>query len=200
MKTSLYDTMLTTITKKKDMIMKIVTKTGDKGQTSLINGERVPKDCKRIELCGCLDELGASIGLCLSLKLPDPFAQELEDIQRDLFRAAADSASPNGQPPFYLQENHLKQLEDRLKIHLHNIPEQRHFILCGGSQAGASLHLARTICRRTERACVALHREIEERGLLYNLTIQVYLNRLSDYLFAVARLVNKLQNCPEKKV
>ncbi|MGM9997813.1 MAG: cob(I)yrinic acid a,c-diamide adenosyltransferase [Candidatus Bruticola sp.] len=180
--------------------MKIVTKTGDTGQTSLISGERVLKNCKHIELCGSLDELGATLGLCLSLGLPLPFAQELEDIQRDLFLAAADSASSRPKQPFHLQKSCLQKLEDRLEIHLNHLPDQKYFILCGGSQAGASLHLARTVCRRAERACVALCQEAESCNLPYNSTVLVYLNRLSDYLFAVARLVNAAQNCPEKKV
>ena len=182
--------------------MKIVTKTGDQGLTSLIGGERRPKSDLRVEAYGVLDELSSHLGFCLSLGLPQPFDKELEEIQRSLFAAAADLADPRPESRAYLQETALKELESRLEPHLSKLPAQRGFILPGGSQAGAALHVARTVCRRAERLCQALsqHSRSCERPERFNGGVLTYLNRLSDYLFAAARIVNSLNHTPEKEV
>ena len=124
--------------------MKIVTKTGDEGMTSLLGGERVFKDDPHLAACGSVDELSAVLGVCLSFRLPSPWSEELEEVQRTLFLLAADLASPKTTSDFYLHAKHLKQLEDKLQPHLQALPKQDGFILNGGSQCGAFLHLART--------------------------------------------------------
>ncbi len=180
--------------------MKIVTKTGDQGETSLIGGIRVTKDDQHLAACGTIDELSAILGVCLSLQPPSPWREELEEVQRTLFLLAADLASPQASINFNLTAAHLKQLEDKLYSHLQALPQQNYFILNGGSPCGSSLHWARTVCRRAERECVTLKREVESRRHPFNPLIIVYINRLSDYLFTAARSVNILQRCEEKKV
>lgn len=180
--------------------MKIVTKTGDTGETSLIGGQRVFKDDPHLAACGSIDELSAALGVCLSLAPPSPWREELEEIQRTLFLLAADLASPELSTNFYLTTNHVKQLEEKLQPHLQTLPEQNCFILNGGGQCGSFLHLARTICRRAERECVTLKRLKSSEQHPFNDSLIVYINRLSDYLFAAARLINRLQGCEEKKV
>ncbi|MBQ7503657.1 cob(I)yrinic acid a,c-diamide adenosyltransferase [bacterium] len=182
--------------------MNIVTKTGDQGLTSLIGGERRPKSDLRVEAYGALDELSSHLGFCLSLGLPQPFDKELEDIQRSLFAAAADLADPRPEGREYLQDAALKNLEDRLEPHLNRLPPQRGFILPGGSQAGAALHVARTVCRRAERVCQALSLRCQSctPAERFSGKVLIYLNRLSDYLFAAARIVNSLAQTPEKEV
>lgn len=180
--------------------MKIVTKTGDKGETSLIGGQRVFKDDPHLEACGSIDELSAILGVCLSLDIPSPWREELEEIQRTLFLLAADLASPELSTNFHLNANHIKQLEDKLQPHLQALPEQNCFILNGGSQCGSFLHWARTVCRRAERKCVTLKRLTNSERSPFNDSLIIYINRLSDYLFAAARLINRQQGCEEKKV
>lgn len=180
--------------------MQIVTKTGDEGTTSLIGGKRVFKDDLHVVSCGSIDELSAILGVCLSFCPPSPWSEELEEVQRTLFLLAADLASSQPSTDFYLHSKHLKQLEDNLQPHLQALPEQNGFVLSGGSQCGAFLHLARTVCRRAERECVALKRQVESEQGYFNPLITMYINRLSDYLFVAARLINHLQGKEEKKV
>ena len=194
--------------------MKLVTKTGDQGFTSLVGGERTAKYNERVEAYGTVDELSAVLGCCFALGLPEPWGKELENIQRDLFLAAADLASekPGKDGETYLKEENFERLEKQLEPHLLALPAQHCFILNGGSPVGAHLHLARTVCRRAERRVAVLGAE-EQRAesgagcpgevcpaaTVYPIVLK-YLNRLSDYLFAAARLVNRLNGCPEKEV
>lgn len=180
--------------------MKLVTKRGDTGKTSLIGGQSVFKDDLHLAACGSIDELSAVLGICLSFSLPSPWPEELEEVQRNLFLVAADLASPEPGPDFYLTANHLELLEERLHPHLQALPEPHSFILNGGGPSGAFLHWARTVCRRAERECVKLKRWAESEERPFNPSIIPYMNRLSDYLFAAARLVNLHQGYNEKKV
>ena len=180
--------------------MRIVTKSGDQGQTSLIGGQRVYKNDQHLIACGTIDELSAILGVCLSFQMPKPWSEELEEVQRTLFLVAADLASPQSPQKFYLAQPHIDNLELKLQGYLRELPEQNGFVLNGGSQCGALLHWARTVCRRAERECVALKQETEAKQEVFNNRIIVYINRLSDYLFVTARLVNKMQGCEEKKV
>ena len=173
--------------------MKIYTKTGDDGTTGLFGGERVSKDHIRIDAYGSVDELNSIIGLVRSLNADaSPFDELLGTIQEALFVVGADLATPtrkdraNISIPRVTQED-LECLEsaiDRLET---TLPPLKHFILPGGSPAGAALHMARTVARRAERQTVTLVREEPETGE----TVIQYLNRLSDLLFVLARAVNQ---------
>lgn len=180
--------------------MKIVTKTGDQGQTSLIGGPRVYKNDQHLVACGSIDELSAILGVCLSFQVPEPWSDNLEEVQRTLFLVAADLASLQPRQEFYLTQNPIDNLEFKLQEYLKDLPEQNCFILNGGCRCGALLHWARTVCRRAERECIKLKQETEAQQQIFNNRIIVYMNRLSDYLFVAARLINRLQGCEEKKV
>lgn len=172
--------------------MKIYTKTGDDGTTGLFGGERVSKEHVRIEAYGCVDELNSLIGFARALGgLSGEHDSLLGTIQEQLFVLGADLATPQKKdranisiPNVTLADVEcLETSIDRLE---ETLPPLRHFILPGGSSAGAALHTARTVARRAERRTVAL--AIEEPDL--DRTSVRYLNRLSDLLFVLARAVN----------
>ncbi len=182
--------------------MKIYTRTGDKGKTSLFTGERVPKNHPHIEAIGNLDECNSALGLAIA-HLPTEAIfkqtkQRLEDIQHALFDVGAAVATPRN------SANKTKKENTRFGVHATELLEQwidemeaelaplTAFILPGGHCAGASVHLARSICRRAERYITPLVVE----GLVSN-EVFVYMNRLSDYLFVVARYINYLTGQPE---
>lgn len=168
--------------------MKIYTKTGDKGETSLIGGTRVPKYHLRIESYGTVDELNSYIGLIMCQEINSHYQAILKEIQDRLFTIgsslAADPEKSKMKIPdllatdITLLENEMDQMNEQL-------PELRHFILPGGNTIVSYCHLARCVCRRAERLTVHL---AEESYVDSNITI--YLNRLSDYLFVLARKLN----------
>jgi cob(I)alamin adenosyltransferase len=168
--------------------MKIYTKTGDTGDTSLFGGQRVPKDAMRIEACGTVDELNSIIGVARCQGSNEEIDALLDRIQHDLFALGADLATPRSLEKesirrFDAGETHtLERAIDRLTPGLKPI---RNFILPGGSPQAAHLHLARTVCRRAERAVVRLsrHEDIGKGAV-------AYLNRLGDLLFVLARYAN----------
>ncbi|MHB1627043.1 MAG: cob(I)yrinic acid a,c-diamide adenosyltransferase [Bacilli bacterium] len=171
--------------------MKIYTKTGDEGQTSLIHGRRVGKDDHRVETYGTLDEANSVLGIvAASLRshgaVMDDIGKIIARVQRDLFDLGRDLATPaDGQSAGFVTPAHVEQLErviDRLDA---ETPPLRQFILPGGDLAACHLHHARTVVRRAERLCVGLL-----RGQTANAEIRRYLNRLSDLLFVCARVVN----------
>lgn len=173
-------------------INRVVTRTGDGGQTALIGGERVSKGSLRVDSYGEVDELNSCLGLAVAW-LQDPAAAELlHTIQHRLFTVGADLAAPNGVPVPRVQASHVEELEQAMEPLMDELPPLEEFILPGGGPAGAALHLARTVARRAERSCVALasHEPVNEHAI-------IYLNRLSDFLFVLARVVNKRQNQPE---
>ncbi|CAF23465.1 cob(I)yrinic acid a,c-diamide adenosyltransferase [Candidatus Protochlamydia amoebophila] len=182
--------------------MKIYTRTGDKGTTSLFTGKRVSKNDVFIETLGTVDEGNSSIGMAISLLPKEPFYQQikeqLEVIQHALFDVGAALATPR-------TSQHAKKLEktrfDQEEIRLvekwidqmeTELPPLKNFILPGGHSAGAALHLSRSIIRRAERLVVPLY---EQADVVED--ILIYLNRLSDYLFVVSRFVNFHLNVPE---
>ena len=188
--------------------MKIYTRTGDAGETSYFDGTRVRKDDPRIETYGDVDELNACLGLARatlkSAGVPVDVIDVIDDIdvrdalvriQRDLFALGAQLADPADKIAARVTKamlgeadvDRLEQLIDRLETELS--PLQR-FILAGGTEAGAALHLARTVCRRAERRMVALLPAIDPLLLRY-------INRLSDLLFVMARAVNHRAGVPE---
>lgn len=168
--------------------MKIYTKGGDKGETSLLGGKRVPKYDSRIEAYGSIDELNSQIG-CLRTQLSDQHSAILTTIQSDLFTigsllAATKEARQKMNLPS-LDPSHITMLEKRIDEHVDALPELRSFILPGRTYADGIAHVARCVCRRAERRVVEL--SDQEENELLNSMIQ-YLNRLSDYLFVLARV------------
>ncbi len=175
--------------------MKIYTKTGDKGKTSLFGGTRVEKDTKRIEAYGAVDELNSQIGVARSLNPPGEIDRILDGIQHDLFVLGSDLATPGPKQRKQIdliEARHVEDLERTIDHLEERLEPLERFILPGGSQVGAQLHLARTVCRRTERVVVSLLRKGD-----IGTTPFVYLNRLSDLLFVMARYVNKLAGVGE---
>ncbi|HXM38910.1 MAG TPA: cob(I)yrinic acid a,c-diamide adenosyltransferase [Gemmatimonadales bacterium] len=167
--------------------MKIYTKTGDEGETGLFGGGRVPKDDPRVRAYGDVDELNAAIGLAASLEPPDFESNVLQSIQRDLFTIGAELATPDPakQRRPAIGASNVAALEDVIDTHEAKLEPLKNFILPGGTPKAAAFHLARTVCRRAERAVVGLSRDQK-----INATIIHYLNRLSDLLFVLARSVN----------
>ncbi len=179
--------------------MKIYTKTGDKGETSLYGGQRVSKVSPRIEAMGHIDELNAELGLIVSkmtMKELSEVNKLLVDIQSNLFVCGAEIATPDEAHPNLkkskISEESVRHLEKEIDFYSEQLEPLKNFILPGGSEAGALLHIARTICRRAERSVVfAMQTEDINRNC------QIYLNRLSDLLFTLARIVNKQNGIQE---
>jgi cob(I)alamin adenosyltransferase len=169
--------------------VKIYTKTGDGGETSLFDKSRVSKADARVDAYGEIDELNACLGAARAARLDADLTGVLEQIQRELFAVGARLADPSSKIASRVEkvsvtDAEVTQLElmiDRLEEQL---PPLRHFILPGGSNAGALLHLARTVCRRAERRVVSLGAGAVDPVII------VYLNRLSDLLFVMARVAN----------
>lgn len=168
--------------------MKIYTRSGDAGSTGLFGGPRVRKDDARIEAYGTVDELNAAIGLARAAEISEVIDRQLDCIQHELFSIGAELASPNPETHDLriISDSHIERLESLIDEHDAGLPELKNFILPSGSQAAASLHLARAICRRAERRVVSL---ASAGGISEALII--YLNRLSDYLFVLSRTVNQ---------
>ncbi|MFY9557455.1 MAG: cob(I)yrinic acid a,c-diamide adenosyltransferase [Blastocatellia bacterium] len=174
-------------------INRVYTKTGDQGETSLVGGARVSKASLRVEAYGEVDELNCVIGQARAQTCGKEIDEVLGLIQNDLFTLGADLASPSEIEVPRIGASfvtNLEQLADRFLAELEPLKE---FILPGGSEAGSALHLARTVARRAERRAVALS-AIEH----VNPETIVYLNRLSDLLFILARVVNRRAGIPEK--
>ena len=179
------------MTRKRDepvRLTKIYTRGGDRGETSLGDGSRVSKLDPRIAAYGAVDELNSQLGVVRALaELPDELREPLERIQNDLFDVGADLSVPVGGDDERLrvsqgQVDRLEGLCDRFN---ETLPELKSFVLPGGSEAAARLHVARTVCRRAELLALATAAELEIDPL-----VPVYLNRLSDLLFILARSAN----------
>jgi cob(I)alamin adenosyltransferase len=180
-------------------VVKIYTKTGDRGETGLFDGSRVSKHSPRVEAYGEVDELNAMLGMALAYIRGDEELQAcLLEIQRDLFILGAHLADPGARveakrgEKAHLSAEKVAQLERWIDQCEAQMPPLRQFILPGGSKGGATLHLARTVCRRAERRVVELSQQVEVPPLVI-----MYLNRLSDFLFVAARLENQRRNRPE---
>jgi cob(I)alamin adenosyltransferase len=180
--------------------VKIYTRTGDAGDTGLFDGTRVPKDDPRVSAYGDVDELSAWLGFVRASAADAEIREMLERIQRDLFAIGARLADPAHRiadrvaKAAVVGDEDIARLEQWIDGFDAELPPLRRFILAGGSPAGAALHVARTVCRRAERAMVSLEAEHEgafERPLL------VYVNRLSDLLFTMARAVNHRSGATE---
>ena len=190
--------------------MKIYTKTGDKGTTALFGGTRVPKYNLRIESYGTADELNSYIGLIRDQEISKHIKDSLNKIQHDIFTLGAMLATPpeketlkNGKERLNIlkvENNSIAFLEGEIDKMNEELPQMTHFILPGGHQTVSFCHIARCVCRRTERLVVELN---EQEPI--NPAVLMYLNRLSDYLFVLARKLSKdlsakeIKWIPEKK-
>ncbi|MFT3936347.1 MAG: cob(I)yrinic acid a,c-diamide adenosyltransferase [Chitinophagaceae bacterium] len=179
------------------MSLKIYTKTGDKGNTSLIGGTKVPKSHLRIEAYGTVDELNSYIGLCRDLLTDEQSRKTLLEIQDRLFTIGSCLAcDPEKEPKMRIpdvKDSDVKLLENEIDGMNASLPEMKSFILPGGHTSVSHLHVARCICRRAERCSVRLQIENEA---VEPIVIQ-YLNRLSDYLFVLARYTGHLLQATE---
>ncbi len=179
--------------------MKIYTKSGDRGQTSLLFGQRVSKNHLRVEAYGTVDEASSMIGLALA-QMPEhtdleAVRETLVTTQQVLFHIGAELATPSGRRPGWeASDAHVLTLEHAIDSLEAGMPPLTSFVLPGGSPSGAALHVARTVARRAERLAVTLQ---GEEAL--NPVVVPYLNRLSDYLFEAARFVNFKLGVPEPK-
>lgn len=174
--------------------MKIYTKTGDAGETGLYGGQRIPKDAVRIQTLGTVDELNAALGVALTLVTDEEARVILLRIQGELFEVGADLATPleHGETVPRVRPEETARLEAEIDRFETELTPLRRFILPGGGPGGAALHQARAVCRRAERHLVTL--EFSEE---INPEVGRYVNRLSDHLFDLARLVNQRSGIPE---
>jgi cob(I)alamin adenosyltransferase len=169
--------------------VKIYTKTGDRGDTRLFNGTKVRKHDDRVEAYGAVDETNACIGAAASFLKDSALASMLAEVQKDLFSVGAQLADPGfknpGRAKFQIAPERVTALENAIDEFETELPPLRQFILAGGGNAGALLHIARTVCRRAERRVVSLSEKVEVNPIVIE-----YLNRLSDFLFVMARVMN----------
>ena len=171
--------------------MKIYTKTGDAGQTGLFGGGRVSKDDPRVEAYGDVDELNAFLGVARSVEMMPRIDEVLVPIQRDLFSIGALLATPDLQKMHdhlakaQIDDSRIASLEQEIDACDRELEPLRAFIVPGGTPKAAALHVARTVCRRAERRVIHLQKEVEIPQI-----VVVYLNRLSDLLFTLARIAN----------
>ena len=180
--------------------MRIYTKTGDAGETGLFGGGRVLKSDPRVSAYGAVDELNAAVGFALALDPQDLARPVLEQVQRDLFTLGAELATPDraklrsALPGDPIGDADTAKLERAIDAAEAELAPLKYFILPGGTPKAAALHLARTVCRRAERAVVALSRETTVSAALLR-----YLNRLSDFLFVLARAANAHDGRPDER-
>ena len=169
--------------------MKIYTKTGDRGDTRLFDGTKVRKHDHRVEAYGDVDELNSFIGAAASFLKDPALVSTLAEIQKDLFSVGAQLADPGlkaqSREKSQIPHERIAALETAIDSFETELPPLRQFILAGGGNGGALLHVARTVCRRAERRVVSLSEKVE-----VNPSVVEYLNRLSDFLFVMARVVN----------
>ena len=170
-------------------ITKVYTKTGDNGETSIIGGLRVKKSCERLEAYGTVDELSSHLGMLISMLYDGDDRSLLIRIQNNLFNVCSNLATDQSKTPLYdsakLADGEIELLEQEVDRMMKLLPERQGFILPGGTQAASQAHICRTVCRRAERRIVALS-EVAQ----ISPEIQRYVNRLSDYLFVLAKIIN----------
>ena len=171
-------------------ITKVTTKTGDKGKTALGDGSRVNKDSLRIHCLGSIDELNSSIGLA-SVMLPVKPIIDLKSVQNDLLNIGAEISMPDAKKKF-LNKDRILFLEKEIESINKDLPPLEEFILPGGNDLCSRVHMARSICRRAERDLVSLNSKEQ-----ISPEVLKYINRLSDYLFVVARLLIQISDSDE---
>lgn len=170
-------------------ITKVYTRKGDQGTTSLVGGVRIKKSDIRLEAYGTVDELGAHLGMLAALLDGQEEQQTIIRIQNNLFNVCTHLATDQSQTPLYpsahLTDGEIAFLEERIDTMMGQLPERQGFVLAGGCQAACQAHICRTVCRRAERRIAALA-EVAVVGP----EMQQYVNRLSDYLFVLAKIIN----------
>jgi cob(I)alamin adenosyltransferase len=172
--------------------MKIYTRTGDRGDTGLFGGGRVPKTHPRVEAYGDVDELNATLGLARAIEVMPRVDEVIVPVQRDLFAIGALLATPDGEKmkshleKARIDERRIGELESAIDDADRELEPLKSFILPGGSSKAAALHVARTVCRRAERRVIALGADEAIPPI-----VVIYLNRLSDLLFTLARVANR---------
>ena len=170
-------------------ITKVYTRMGDKGTTSLVGGVKISKSDVRIEAYGTVDELSAHLGLLAALLPEGDDRQNVIRVQNNLFNVCTHLATDQSQTPLYpsahLADGETAFLESEIDRMMKLLPERQGFVLPGGTQVAAQAHVARTVCRRAERRIAALA-EVAKVGV----EMQQYVNRLSDYLFVLAKIIN----------
>jgi len=176
--------------------VKIYTKTGDDGTTGLFGGERVAKTDLRVEAYGTVDEANSALGLARSTTTSDPIAEWLEEVQADLFALGAELACTPGKLAALgtprIDQKRVERLEQLMDLIDARLEPLKNFILPGGTAAASALHHARTVSRRAERRVLELH------GVhAVSLAVRLYLNRLSDFLFLLARYENSVSSTPD---
>jgi len=172
-------------------ISKVTTKSGDKGKTSLGNGERVSKSHLIINLLGDIDELNSHIGLAISSCKTSLISSELQLIQQDLFNLGGEISIFNS-GTILINDDKVEFLEERIEDLNQTLKPLKEFIMPGGDEFCSRIHLARAVCRRAERSCVAVLDLVKEKNIWLP-----YLNRLSDYLFVLARYVSSERGSEE---
>jgi len=166
-------------------LSRIVTRTGDAGETGLGDGSRRPKDSARIAALGDVDELNSALGMLAAEALPDEIGALIGEIQHDLFDLGGELSTPGHT---MITDGHVARLEAEVERHNQALPPLKEFILPGGARPAALAHVARTVCRRAERGLVNLARTEAVAP-----AARIYLNRLSDLLFVLARCLNRAQ-------
>lgn len=170
-------------------ITKVYTRTGDKGQTSIVGGIRVSKASARLEAYGTVDELSSHLGLLAAMLSEGEYHDMIIRVQNNLFNVCTNLATDQSQTPLYdsakLADGEIELLEKEVDRMMKLLPERQGFILPGGTPVAAQAHVCRTVCRRAERRIVAL----SEVAQISSETLQ-YVNRLSDYLFVLAKIIN----------
>ncbi len=173
--------------------MKIYTKTGDEGDTGLQGGKRISKSSVRIRSYGDVDEINSVLGLVLSHKIDQDVEELLKEIQNELFVLGSDLSNPNmDDKQNRISKNMIEELEKKIDEYEKELPPLSNFILPGGANSASLVHLARTVSRRAETNVVLLTKTEK-----INTECQVYLNRLSDLLFVIARVLNKRSKTPD---
>ena len=178
-------------------ITKVYTRTGDKGQTSIVGGIRVSKASERLEAYGTVDELSSHLGLLAAMLSEGEYHDMIIRVQNNLFNVCTNLATDQSQTPLYdsakLADGEIELLEKEVDRMMKLLPERQGFILPGGTPVAAQAHVCRTVCRRAERRIVAL----SEVAQISPETLQ-YVNRLSDYLFVLAKIINFNAGVSEK--
>ena len=173
-------------------ITKVTTKTGDTGTTSLGSGERVKKDHPRVNLLGDLDHLNSVVGWTITVFSDNYIIEELKKIQQDIFNISGDISLPD-RKSVLLTEERILYIESQIDKITKELPPLKEFILPGGSECISRLHISRTSCRKAERSLISMYDDTELNELHTK-----YMNRLSDYLFLLARLVKHTEGVNEE--